>query len=96
VDAVTGEIISVDFEPERLTPVVDAAASGIDEETAKQLVLAHAGFTAEQVQGLRAEPDRDDGRKEFDVDFRVDGVEYEYTLDAETGKILSWDSDRDD
>jgi len=35
-------------------------------------------------------------RKEREVDFRQGGFEYDYTIHAETGKILESDRDRDD
>ena len=63
---------------------------------AKSIALAHAGLTEAQVKGLRAEYDRDDGRPEYDVEFRVGSMEYEYEIHAETGKILSWDKEIDD
>ena len=63
---------------------------------AKSIALSHAGLTEAQVKGLRAEYDRDDGRPEYDVEFRVGRTEYEYEIHAETGKILSWDKEIDD
>ena len=65
-------------------------------DEAKAIALNHAGFSAGQVKGLRAEYDRDDGRPEYDVEFRVGSWEYEYEIHAETGKILSWDKEYDD
>jgi len=65
-------------------------------EEAKAIALKDAGLTVEQVTGLRAELDRDDGRPEWEVDFHHDGFEYDYTIHAETGKILESDKDRDD
>lgn len=72
------------------------APKTITEEEAIAIALADAGLTVEQVTGLRAELDRDDGRLEWDVDFRYDGFEYDYTIHAESGKILDADRDRDD
>lgn len=68
----------------------------IDPSKAKSIALAHAGLTEAQVKGLRAEYDRDDGRPEYDVEFRMGNMEYEYEIHAETGKILSWDKEIDD
>ena len=65
-------------------------------EDAKAIALEHAGLTTEQVTGLRAEYDRDDGSPQWEVEFRVDRTEYDYTIHAETGKILEWDKDIDD
>jgi len=73
-----------------------AETKKISASEAKSIALAHAGLTADQVKGLRAEYDRDDGRPEYDVEFRVGRTEYEYEIHAETGKILSWDKEIDD
>ena len=73
-----------------------AATKKLSAAEAKSIALAHAGLTAGQVKGLRAEYDRDDGRPEYEVEFRVGPTEYEYEIHAETGKILSWEKEIDD
>lgn len=65
-------------------------------EEAKAIALKHAGLRSDQVKGLRAEFDVDDGIPEWEVEFYADGMEYDYEIHAETGKILSWDKERDD
>lgn len=65
-------------------------------EEAKNAALKHAGLKASQVKGLRAEYDVDDGVPQWDVEFYADGMEYDYEIHATSGKILSWDKDRDD
>lgn len=78
--------------PSRTLP----AAQLLTKEEAEKIALEHAGFTADQVQRLRTELDYDRDRAEYEVDFRVDRWEYDYEIDAETGKILSFDKDFDD
>ena len=73
-----------------------AESKKISAAEAKSIALAHAGLTEAQVKGLRAEYDRDDGRLEYDVEFRGGNMEYEYEIHAEAGKILSWDKETDD
>lgn len=65
-------------------------------EEAKSIALKHAGLTADQVKGLRAEYDVDDTVPEWEVEFYCDGVEYDYEIHVISGNILSWDKDRDD
>ena len=65
-------------------------------DQAKNVALNHAGLKASQVKGLRAEYDVDDGIPEWDVEFYADGFEYDYEIHAESGKIRSWDKERDD
>ena len=64
-------------------------------QEAQTAALEHAGFTIEQVTGLRTEVDYDDGRKEFEVDFRNGDWEYDYTVSAADGKILKSDKEYD-
>ena len=87
------------------TPAATPAATGtshtlptfsLSKEDAEKIALEHAGFTADQVQRLRTELDYDRGRAEYEVDFHVDRWEYDYEIDAETGKIISFDKDYDD
>ena len=65
-------------------------------EEAKAIALKHAGLRADQVKGLRAEFDVDDGIPEWEVEFRSGDMEYDYEIHGETGKILSWNKERDD
>ena len=78
------------------SPVPAASAALLTKEDAEKIALEHAGFTADQVTRLRTELDYERGKPEYEVDFRVDRYEYDYEIDAQTGKILSWDKDLDD
>ena len=72
------------------------AATELTAEQVKQIAFNHAGVTADKVYGLKVERDRDDGVVTYDVEFKADGVEYEYEIHAVSGKILEYDSERDD
>lgn len=67
----------------------------ITAEQAKELALSHAGFTSDQVTGLRGERDLDERIPHYDVDFRQGGYEYDYEIHAQTGEVLrsekEWD-----
>ena len=65
-------------------------------EEAKAIALKHAGLKASQVKGLRAEYDVDDGVPEWEVEFYEGGMEYSYEIHAESGKIRSWDKEKED
>ena len=93
VETVPAETKPAETKPADTKP---AESKKISAAEAKSIALAHAGLTEAQVKGLRAEYDRDDGRLEYDVEFRVGNMEYEYEIHAETGKILSWDKEIDD
>ena len=77
-------------QPEPSSPVL------LTKEEAEKIALDHAGLSADQVQRLRAELDYEQGKPEYEVDFRVDRWEYDYDIDAQTGEIRSWDKDWDD
>lgn len=65
----------------------------LTKEQAQAIALEHAGFTADQVTGLRTEYEIDDGIPRFEVKFRQDRWEYDYEINANTGAILSYDRD---
>ena len=58
--------------------------------------MKHAGIAQKHVEWIKAELDRDDGHYKYEVDFHVNGVEYEYEINGLNGKILDWDKDYDD
>lgn len=65
-------------QPEKLTP-----------EEAQAIALADAALTAAETAGLRVEYEREDGVPTYEVDFRAADFEYDYTIHAETGAVLS-------
>ena len=72
------------------------AGNRLTSEEVRDIALRHAGLTADTVKGLRVEFDYDDGRPEYEVDFRSNGYEYDYEIHAETGEIIDWDKEWDD
>lgn len=60
---------------------------------AERIALEYAGFTADQVDRLRVEFEIDDSLRQYDVQFDQGQREYEFEIDAQTGKILSYDVD---
>ena len=107
VDAYTGKILHSEIDlPERKKQAPDPAAGKPENhpqqpavsgrEQAKEVALAHAGLQAAQVTALRVEEDRDDGRPEYEVEFKCGGMEYDYTIDAETFAILEHEKEWDD
>ncbi len=60
----------------------------IDLEKAKAAAVEAAGFTADEVSFHSVELDRRNGIEYYDVDFSVDGKEYDYDIDALTGTVI--------
>ena len=67
---------------------------GLDQ--AKSIAVVHAGFDVSDVLFSKAELDYDDGYTVYEIEFRKNGLEYEYEINALTGEILKYHSDRDD
>lgn len=106
VDAVTGEILSMDCEMKKYdmeTVSQEAVQVGdtqpesgeqyIGNEAAKQAALSHAGLNAADVHFVHAHLEWDDGKWMYDVEFHKDNMEYDYDIDALTGEVLSFDHD---
>ncbi len=70
-----------------------AAAGAVTEEQAKAIALEHAGVAQADVTFHRVKQDRENGRAVYEVEFYAGNAEYDYEIDAETGEILSFDSD---
>ena len=64
-------------------------------EQAKAIALEKAGLSSGDVTFQKVELDRDDGRLEYELEFRSGRTEYEYTIDATTGAVLDAEVDRD-
>lgn len=70
-----------------------ASSGGIDEAQARSIALEHAGVAESDAKFYRVERDNDDGRAVYEVEFYSGNTEYDYEISAETGEILSYDSD---
>ena len=100
VDAGTGKILSYETEDHRSshhsTSGGSTGTATVTEAQAKQIALETAKLSESDITGYRSKLERDDGRLEYEIEFRANGLEYEFTIDAETGKILDFDIDNDD
>ena len=95
IHAVTGEVLSFETETKRsaVTETPAEPTSLITAEEAENIALAHAGVSRADASFERTELDKDDGRSVYEVGFRVGKTEYEYDIDAATGKILEFDTE---
>ena len=75
------------------TKATEAAKTVIGKDKAKQIALDHAGVSSSKATNVKVEYDKED--KEYEVDFRADDYEYEYTIAAYSGKVLSHDKEYD-
>ena len=69
------------------------ASMYIGMDRAKAIALEHAGLTDSRVIFTHLSMDREDGRMVYEVEFRLNGTEYEYEIDASTGRIVDHERD---
>ena len=75
----------------------DAQPTGqIGHAAAKAAALTHAGVSESQAYDMDVELDDEDGRWVYEVEFKADGMEYEYVIDAYTSAVLEYDMEQDD
>lgn len=68
----------------------------IGEDAAVAAALAEAGIAADSATGIKTEYDCEKGRIIYEVEFTSGGVEYEYDIDAVSGKVVSYESEAAD
>ena len=97
IDAITGEILSYDYDIESyvIPSAQEATSKYITESKAKAIALQHAGLKESEIRIKKVKFDYDDGRAEYEIEFRKGQTEYEYTIDAVKGTVLEFDIDND-
>ncbi len=100
IDAVTGEVLDVEIDnagkddhKHDHKPKKDEHGN-ISKERAKEIVLVHAGIGIEGVQKFNIELENDDGVKKYEIEFEANGNEYEYEINATTGTIIKFETDK--
>lgn len=66
----------------------------IGRQAAMRAALAHAGFHESEVRRLECELDRDDGVIHYEIEFKKDGFEYDYKIDAKSGAVIKAEKER--
>lgn len=93
IDAAAGKIVSYDYDAENYTPTQNTNTNvnvKISEAAAKQTALSRVpGATAANIYKFKL--DFDDGRWEYEGEIRYGTMEYDFTIDANTGALLEWD-----
>lgn len=73
---------------------LDKVAGGqISPEEAFETALKHAKKKKGSVRLKKNELDFDDGIYKYEIEFIENGIEYEFDIDAETGRILKYEKD---
>lgn len=77
------------------TPTSTPDSGEITLEQAKEIALAKAGVSASDVVFTEERLERDDGVRQYDLEFWKDNVSYSAEIRASDGLVLSWDVDYD-
>ena len=59
-------------------------------------LLQHAGISAKDVYDLSVEAELDERIPHYEAVFKSGGMEYGYEIDASTGAVLQYETERDD
>lgn len=72
------------------------AGGVISEDEAVAAALAHVDLQQDQIDFMKkVELDYEHGRKIYEIEFYMGGFEYEFDIDANSGKVLKYKKDRD-
>lgn len=103
ISASSGKVIEKDVEAVKTKPqtVKESKTSAAAEQksdfigvdSAKQKALSHAGLNGSDVRFTKVKLDRDDGISVYEIEFISGKYEFEYELNAKTGKIIDWDKE---
>ena len=94
IDAVSGTVLSYDYDAEHYTPPASSNGNqnAISEAKAKEIALGQVPGAA--VSNIREfETDYDDGRLEYEGKIIYGNMEYEFTIDGYSGAIREWDAE---
>lgn len=105
VDAVTGAIIEEKVKEgetsskaqttQSASPAektTSSAGTAVTQEQALAKALEHAGLSQDDVTVIKNKQDREDGKQVYEIEFYTkDWKEYDYTISADTGEVLSYD-----
>ncbi len=94
LDAMNGGLDEYEFEVRDISRRSSKSNPGtplIGMDKALDVVLGQVPGVVRE--SIRIKGDRDDGRTTYEGEFYHDGYEYEFKVDAVTGRILSWEGD---
>ena len=72
------------------------ANASISIEQAQEIAVKHAGAALTDVTVKKVKFDSEDGYAEYEVEFYLNGMEYQYAIDASTGDVIGYESEQND
>ncbi len=96
INATTGDICEKSVEKVQTTSGNTSSSSSsstsyIGLSKAKSIAVNKAGFTLSEVTFTKAKLEKDDGIMEYEIEFYVNDMEYEVSINALTGAILEYE-----
>lgn len=93
IDAVSGDILSKDFDIENRSIISNETKANvkIDEATAIKTALAKVPGATEA--NITITLETDDGRQVYEGTIVYNNMKYEFEIDANTGAVISWDEE---
>ena len=95
IDAANGNILEYDQDVENynIQQPINTDTVQITIEEAKDIALKNANLTNDQVTFTEVKLDIENGIQKYELEFYNNNKEYSYEIDANTGKILSYEQD---
>lgn len=87
INAQTGEVVS--FKKKREAASTPEQKAEITPAKAWEIAFEHAKVSRGEAADYRSKLENEDGLWVYEIEFRVGKTEYEYEIDAETGRIIS-------
>lgn len=87
INAQTGEVVS--FKKKREAASTPEQKAEITPVKAGEIAFEHAKVSRGEAADYRSKLENEDGVWVYEIEFRVGNTEYEYEIDAETGRIIS-------
>ena len=92
INGSTGAVISKEAEAYEVSDT--SGSSGyIGTDSAKEIAASHAGYSVSEVTFSKVKLEEEDGIYVYEIEFKKDETEYEYTIKASDGIILEYDID---
>lgn len=89
------DVLSVKTKASSSVSSSKTSSGAVTRSKAESIALNHAGLQRSQVWGFESELDYERGVKVYEISFENGRYDYEYTVNASTGKILHWEKERD-
>ncbi len=100
INAKTGAILEYDVDTEinnsSQSQNTTTQQSLISEDKAKQIAIEHASIKESDITFITINLDYDDGITEYEIEWKIGQMEYDYTINAVTGAILEHEVQLDD